>query len=260
MAAREHSRSGRVHPDATVMTSRRALLGAALAIPLACAASPRRREFTALSPPDAHPPGPLPLPDAHPPNAARSFAVTKSDRAPSLPDCPEPGRRSQDDDSADAQHAESHEAQSPAVTKWDRALARFRRAERIVKAAEGEPDEDRAVYPERPRRGLSKGHSAQPLQRHAESILSACLQAVEGPAPPHSRPSSRGVGRQARRREPPRRLGAHRRRNLHRRARPRCAEAGGLGRLVRAETQRRGGCSGDARRTQSTPQSLQSRP
>lgn len=143
MAAREHSRSGRVHPDATAMPSRRALLGAALALPLACAASPRRQEFTALSPPDARPPGPLPLPDAHPPNTPQSFAVTRSDRAPSLPDHPEPGRRGEDDDSGDAQHAESNEAHALAVTKWDRALARFRRAERIVKAAEGEPDEDR---------------------------------------------------------------------------------------------------------------------
>lgn len=135
MAAREHSRSGRVHPDATVMTSRRALLGAALALPLACATSPRRREFTALSPPNARPPGPLPLPDAHHPNAAHSFAVTKCDRTPSLPDHPEPGRK--------VRNGDSDKVQSSAVTKWDRALARFRRAERIVKAAEGEPDEDR---------------------------------------------------------------------------------------------------------------------
>jgi len=48
-------------------------------------------------------------------------------------------------------------AASFAVTKYDRAFAAFRIAEAAVNAAAGEPDEDRAVYPERPQRGLSKG-------------------------------------------------------------------------------------------------------
>lgn len=207
MAAREHSRSGRVHPDATVMTSRRALLGAVLAAPALTAANAFARHPGLDPGPSFFSPPPQGrwIPDQvrnDESGAANSFTVTKCDRAPSLPDHPEPGRR--------VRNGGSGEAQSLAVTKYDRALARFRRAERIVKAAEGEPDQDRAVYPERPRRGLSKGHPARPLPRHAPL------------PPPHSRPSSPRPRRQARRREPPCRLGAHRRRNLRGRARAGC--------------------------------------
>ncbi len=139
---------------AELIVSRRALLAAAWAAPAALAA-PLRRQGPSPSPtpqdrwiPDQRASQALRSnAETHSRNddsgAAHSFAVTKCDRASSLPDHPEPDRRGQDDDSGDAQHVESHDAQTFAVTKWDRALARFRRAERIVKAAEGEPDEDR---------------------------------------------------------------------------------------------------------------------
>lgn len=46
-------------------------------------------------------------------------------------------------DEGEGRNDERGDDQSPTVTKWDRALARFRRAEAVLAAAAHEPDEDR---------------------------------------------------------------------------------------------------------------------
>jgi hypothetical protein len=57
-----------------------------------------------------------------------------------MPDqaCPEPCRRVRHDESGGGAEG----GVPVAVTKWDRALARFRRAEAALAALEGDPDED----------------------------------------------------------------------------------------------------------------------
>lgn len=117
--------------------SRRALLAAALATPVACAASPRN-DGAALSP-GQRDWGPImgssqtlqgKLGSGSSPEheqgeegeEAQSFVVTKSAHVSSLPDRPEPGRR---------------------TAPWNRALARFRRAEAVLAAATaGHADDD----------------------------------------------------------------------------------------------------------------------
>lgn len=103
--------------------SRRALLGAAFALPLAAS---RRRPGPAFS--ATPPPTPRWIPDrvrndeGGGQQDAQSLAVTNSDHEASSPDRhPEPGRR---------------------TASWDRALRQLRRAEAALAAAAHEPDDE----------------------------------------------------------------------------------------------------------------------
>jgi hypothetical protein len=111
----------------------------------------------------------------------------------------------------------------PSTEKWSKALAAFRRAQAIIDAAVSEPDQDRAVYPERLPCRQSKGCPARHLQQRPP------------PPAPHAGPGPLGARGQDRAGDRLGRLGADRRRSLHGGAQARRPPPGPIRRLISRE-------------------------